>query len=100
MALDVASGMAHIIRNHIFHRDLKGDNVLVFEVDEIPVCKLADFGLSVEDVSDIETGRVGTAQFTAPEVLLSMPYTEKSDVYSFAVLLWSMITRSIPYRGL
>ena len=39
----------------------------------------------------------GTAEWTAPEVLRGLPYNEKSDVYSYGVVLWELMTRQVPW---
>lgn len=41
----------------------------------------------------------GTTGWVAPEVLAEQGYTEKADVYSFAIILWELLTRQIPYAG-
>lgn len=46
------------------------------------------------------TGLTGTRQYMAPEVSLQKPYNEKVDVYSFAILLWQMITGEHPYSDM
>ena len=64
--------------------------------------KLFDFGLgrcvlkrTTMTQSYKMTGETGTLRYMAPEVALSQPYTEKVDVYSFAVVVWSMATNSL-----
>ena len=71
--------------------------------------KVADFGLSTcEELRTARTSRTtrnggkiaGTAAFMAPELLDANTFTEKSDVYSYAVVLWEIHDRGIPWRGL
>jgi len=45
------------------------------------------------------TGNCGTTGWVAPEVLNEEGYTEKADVYSFAIVLWELLTRLVPYAG-
>ena len=69
--------------------------------------KLFDFGLAVcvkkrrtaEDVYEM-TGNTGTLAYMAPEVALRKPYNEKVDVYSFAILLWQMLSGENPYPNM
>ena len=69
--------------------------------------KLFDFGLAVcvnkkltaDDVFEM-TGNTGTLAYMAPEVALRKPYNEKVDVYSFAILLWQMLSGESPYVDL
>jgi len=95
MALDVARGIEylHSCDPPVAHRDLKSDNLLV---DEDFTLKIGDFGNSIRwqpDGSGIY-GKVGTAGWTAPEVLLSSEagYDIYCDIYSFGIILWELIT--------
>lgn len=101
MALDVARGMNYLHHRNppIVHRDLKSSNLLV---DKNWNVKVGDFGLSkLKDATLLTTksGR-GTPQWMAPEVLRSEPSNEKSDVFSYGVVLWEIMTQSIPWKDL
>ncbi|XP_052210698.1 uncharacterized protein LOC127813654 isoform X2 [Diospyros lotus] len=101
MALDVARGMNYLHHRNppIVHRDLKSSNLLV---DKNWTVKVGDFGLSrLKNATFLTTksGR-GTPQWMAPEVLRNDPSNEKSDVFSFGVILWELMTESIPWNHL
>lgn len=101
MALDVARGMnyLHHYNPPIIHRDLKSSNLLV---DRNWNVKVSDFGLSRlkhEAYLTTKTGR-GTPQWMAPEVLRNEASDEKSDVYSYGVVLWEIATQKIPWDNL
>ncbi|KAJ6312325.1 hypothetical protein OIU77_013958 [Salix suchowensis] len=101
MALDIARGMnyLHHYNPPIIHRDLKSSNLLV---DKNWTVKVGDFGLSRlkhETYLTTKTGK-GTPQWMAPEVLRNEPSDEKSDVYSYGVILWELATEKIPWDNL
>ncbi|XP_020585615.1 LIM domain kinase 1 isoform X2 [Phalaenopsis equestris] len=101
MALDVVKGMNYLHRRNppIIHRDLKSSNLLV---DKAWRVKVGDFGLSSLKISTVVTTKngIGTPQWMAPEVLRGEYSSEKSDVFSFGVILWELMTESIPWRNL
>jgi len=97
MLLDSSKGMLylHTLQPPIIHRDLKTQNLLV---DEYWRVKLCDFGLSRIQVSETMS-RLGTLQYSAPEILRGEHYTEKADVYSFGIIIWEMLTELVPFEG-
>jgi hypothetical protein len=100
-AIDIARGVEHLHSQGIIHRDLKALNVLLTTDGKARIC---DFGLS----RSIEPGNaarmtmmIGTTHWMAPEILVGPGmYDEKVDVYAYAVLLWEMLTRKLPYAGM
>ena len=95
IALDLASALSYLhgLKPAILHRDLSANNIMLESLDDTaPVCaKLVDFGTA----SFI--GRVGLGAYhneksycLAPEVLRGRDHSYKSDVYSYAIVLWQM----------
>ena len=94
----VAAGMAYLEEKDYIHRDLAARNILV---GENLICKVADFGLARvinEDIYEAHTGAKFPIKWTAPEAAIYSHFTIKSDVWSFGILLYELITYGrIPY---
>mmetsp|Transcript_7790 Transcript_7790/g.19909 ORF Transcript_7790/g.19909 Transcript_7790/m.19909 type:complete len:480 (-) Transcript_7790:107-1546(-) len=107
-AQHVALGMAflHDCKPPIIHRDLKPENILLCG----PRCaaKIADFGLvTFEGQGNValggnfqHTGMVGSMRYMAPENYRGESYSRKTDVHSFGIILYELLTRSRAYEGL
>jgi serine/threonine protein kinase len=99
-AQDIASGMVylHQLQPKVIHFDLKSMNVLI---DNEGTAKLSDFGLSKVKLETITlTNAVGTPQWCSPELLKKEMVNEKTDVYSFAMVMYEMVANKIPFDGI
>ncbi|XP_045910265.1 mitogen-activated protein kinase kinase kinase 20 isoform X1 [Micropterus dolomieu] len=99
-AAEIARGM-HYLHSEapvkVIHRDLKSRNV-VLAADK--VLKICDFGASKFLTHTTHMSLVGTFPWMAPEVIQSLPVSETCDTFSYGVVLWEMLTREIPFKGL
>ena len=96
----IASGMAFLHSHEIILRDLKPDNILF---DDYLFPKIIDFGLSkrlVNDIQNDKSGVVGTVAYIAPEVFLNETYDKPVDVYSFAMVVYEIMTNNRPFGNL
>ena len=91
ITLGIISGMKYVHSQHVIHRDIKPNNILMFGPKDDMIPKIADFGTSKVIQTAIETHtKVGTLFYVAPEVQLSLPYGFTADIYSLAVMLFEM----------
>ena len=110
--LDSSAALFHLHSKGGLHRDIKSENFLLVDSvkteDSNIIVKMTDYGLSkVIDMTKTQSTRTncGTPQWTAPEVFLTddedtpTTYGSKADIYSFAVFMWEVFTRKIPYSG-
>eukprot|EP01121_Diplochlamys_sp_Union-15-3_P022403 TRINITY_DN9524_c0_g1_i1.p1 TRINITY_DN9524_c0_g1~~TRINITY_DN9524_c0_g1_i1.p1 ORF type:complete len:703 (+),score=105.20 TRINITY_DN9524_c0_g1_i1:55-2163(+) len=99
---DVLDGLIFLHFKKIIHRDLKTLNILISGKNEFRA-KIGDFGLStlrLSSVSQSKAGSVGTPVYMSPEVIDAQPATEKSDIYSMAIVINEVISKQIPYENL
>lgn len=99
---DICVGMEYLHSKGMMHRDLKTPNVLL---DENMRAIISDFGLAKGGVNPasstgITMTAIGTPHYMSPELLRGERCTLKSDVWSFGIILWECVTRSIPYSGM
>jgi serine/threonine protein kinase len=92
--------------NRLVYRDIKPENI---GFDLRGDCKIFDFGLCKSLSSKLKalkgygyrmTPRAGSLPYMAPEVAKMDPYDTKCDVYSFAILLWEMLSLQHAFKGL
>eukprot|EP00013_Stygamoeba_regulata_P018838 CAMPEP_0177654604 /NCGR_PEP_ID=MMETSP0447-20121125/14432_1 /TAXON_ID=0 /ORGANISM="Stygamoeba regulata, Strain BSH-02190019" /LENGTH=351 /DNA_ID=CAMNT_0019158287 /DNA_START=217 /DNA_END=1272 /DNA_ORIENTATION=+ len=102
IATDVAQAMTFLHSKGFIHRDLKSNNLLVNSTDthdgwRVKVC---DFGFA----RNVNRGELmtlcGTDEWMAPEVMCGDKYDEKADVFSYAMILYELITRKKPPQRL
>ena len=95
--LQIIEGL-YILHSHgIVHRDLKSANILIIAPDLV---KIADLGIStVLHSPELAKTQIGTPFYVAPEVWKKNPYNQKCDIWSLGVILYEMMTFSVPFTG-
>jgi len=99
IAIQVGEGLNAAHKKDIIHRDIKSDNIML--TDE-GVVKIMDFGLAkLKGVTKLtKTGAtLGTIQYMSPEQAQGMEIDQRSDIFSFGVVLYEMITGQLPFKG-
>ncbi len=99
VAFQVAEGLAYAHQHGVVHRDIKPSNIMVLRGRHV---KIADFGIARMESSlwQTQTGKViGSPLYMSPEQIQSHSITPRSDIFSFGVVLYQLLTGKLPFNG-
>ena len=97
IAIQVAQGIEAAHNNHIIHRDIKPQNIIISREGKV---KVTDFGIARAASSNtINSNAMGSVHYISPEQARGGFIDEKSDIYSLGITLYEMITGSVPFEG-
>lgn len=97
IAIQVALGIEAAHNNHIIHRDIKPQNIIISKEGRV---KVTDFGIAKAATSNTITSNVmGSVHYTSPEQARGGYSDAKSDIYSLGVTLFEMLTGRVPFNG-
>src|ERR687885_1052372 len=97
VALQIAEALRCAHERGVIHRDIKPHNILITESGDV---KVTDFGIARAASSSTmtRTGSIlGTAHYISPEQAMGEPVSQGSDLYSLGVVLYEMLTGTLPY---
>jgi serine/threonine-protein kinase len=97
IAIQVAMGIEAAHNNHIIHRDIKPQNIIISKEGKV---KVTDFGIAKAASSNTITSNVmGSVHYTSPEQARGGFSDEKSDIYSLGITMFEMLTGRVPFNG-
>ncbi|MCL2023915.1 MAG: Stk1 family PASTA domain-containing Ser/Thr kinase [Oscillospiraceae bacterium] len=95
----ILRALQHAHDKGIIHRDVKPQNIMLLSNGTI---KVTDFGIARFNAAltkSLNEGAIGTAQYMSPEQVRGEPTDEKTDIYSMGIVLYEMLTGSLPFEG-
>ncbi|RIA92657.1 kinase-like domain-containing protein [Glomus cerebriforme] len=98
MILQVLNGVDHMHQLNIVHRDIKPDNLLLFDKGLVKICDFGHCGILPKDKKKLKGAGVGTLVYRSPELVLGLPHNEKTDIWSIGVLTYMLLTNESPFE--
>lgn len=105
LAIGICSGLEAVHNIDVIHRDLKPTNVLLFEEDGQLIPKIADFGIARTSPDGSSDGGssservIGTPLYMSPEAAAMKKVQPASDLFSFGIILYELLTGKMPFPG-
>ena len=97
IGIQIAQGMEAAHNNHIIHRDIKPQNIIISKEGKV---KVTDFGIAKAATSNtITSNAMGSVHYISPEQARGGYSDEKSDIYSLGVTIYEMISGKVPFEG-
>ncbi len=98
IAIQVANGIEAAHAHHIVHRDIKPQNIIISKEGKV---KVTDFGIAkaTSATTTVSTAAMGSVHYMSPEQARGGYSDERSDIYSFGITFFEMLTGQVPFDG-
>lgn len=97
IAIQIAQGMEAAHDNHIIHRDIKPQNIIISRDGKV---KVTDFGIAkAASTNTVTQNAIGSVHYLSPEQARGGYSDEKSDIYSLGVTMYEMLSGEVPFAG-
>lgn len=97
IAIQIAQGMEAAHDNHIIHRDIKPQNIIISRDGKV---KVTDFGIAkAASTNTVTQNAIGSVHYLSPEQARGGYSDERSDIYSLGVTMYEMLSGEVPFAG-
>lgn len=97
ISIQIAQGMEAAHANHIIHRDIKPQNIIISREGKV---KVTDFGIAKAATSNtITSNAMGSVHYISPEQARGGYSDDKSDIYSLGITMYEMLSGRVPFTG-
>ena len=97
IAIQVSAGLEVAHNNHIVHRDIKPQNIIISREEKV---KVTDFGIAKATTSQTTTSSaMGSVHYASPEQARGGYVDHRSDIYSLGIVMYEMVTGRVPFDG-
>lgn len=100
IAMQIAAGLENAHAHGVIHRDIKPENILLTKVGGKLTAKVTDFGIAkANSIENTQGDFMGSVHYFSPEQAKGDDVDRRSDIYSLGIVLYEMVTGSIPFEG-
>ena len=95
----ICSVLFYLHQSNYIYYDLKAENILILEKENVPVIKLIDFGFAAKVFENENFAIRGTPNYLAPEIIKNESHDHRVDLYAFGVLLYKIVYNKFPHES-
>ncbi len=100
IAMQIAAGLENAHAHGVIHRDIKPENILLTKIGGKLTAKVTDFGIAkANSIENTQGDFMGSVHYFSPEQAKGDDVDQRSDIYSLGIVLYEMVTGSIPFEG-
>ncbi len=100
IAMQIAAGLENAHAHGVIHRDIKPENILLSKIGGKLTAKVTDFGIAkASSIENTQGDYMGSVHYFSPEQAKGENVDQRSDIYSLGIVLYEMVTGTIPFEG-
>ncbi len=100
IAMQIAAGLENAHAHGVIHRDIKPENILLTKIGGKLTAKVTDFGIAkANSLENTQGDYMGSVHYFSPEQAKGDDVDQRSDIYSLGIVLYEMVTGTIPFEG-